>query len=151
VPFIAWWPGQIASGRESDTPAITLDIMPTLLSLAGVKLPTERPLDGIDLSPLLLRGIKPPARPLFWASLSNQGSRSEAIRDGEWKLVVKHPKAAPGSFENETLELYRLDQDAAEQHDLASRYPQRARQLRDRLRQWYRGCQATASDQPGGW
>ena len=54
VPFIAWWPGKIAAGSENDAPAITLDIMPTLLSLAGLEPPTDRPLDGVDISGLLL-------------------------------------------------------------------------------------------------
>lgn len=151
VPFIAWWPGRIAPGTESDAPAITLDIMPTLLSLSGAKMPVDRTLDGVDLSALLLRGQPPAARPLFWASLSNQGARSEAMRDGDWKLVVKHPQAAAGSFENETLELYRLDQDPSEQTNLVAGNPQRAEQMRERLARWYRDCQTTATAQPGGW
>ena len=53
VPFIAWWPGKIEAGSKSDAPGITLDIMPTLLSLAGLQPATDRPLDGVDLSPVL--------------------------------------------------------------------------------------------------
>ncbi len=151
VPFVAWWPGTIPPGSESDAPAITLDIMPTLLALAGVKSPADHPLDGIDLSSLLLKGQAPPARPLFWASLSNNGSRAEAMRDGPWKLVVNHPQAAPGSFENEKVELYRLDQDPSEQHDVAESHPEQASDLLAKLKAWYADTQRTATAQPGGW
>ncbi|WP_182866621.1 sulfatase-like hydrolase/transferase [Rhodopirellula sp. JC639] len=151
VPFIAWWPGQIRPGGQSDAPAITLDVMPTLLSLGGVKAAPPKPLDGIDLSPLLLDRDALPSRPLFWASLSNRGERSEAMREGPWKLVVRHPKAAPGSFDNETVALYRLDHDPAEQTDLSARHAERASAMLKRLKAWYADTQRTATEQPGGW
>jgi arylsulfatase A len=151
VPFIAWWPGTIAPGGESSTPAITLDLMPTLLALAGVKPSAERPLDGVDLSGLLLGGKAPPARPLFWAALSNNGARQEAMRDGPWKLVVNHPDAKPGSFAHEQVELYRLDQDPSEKTDLAKSTPDQAAALLLRLKAWYADTQRTATPQPGGW
>jgi arylsulfatase A len=151
VPFIAWWPGKIAPGGESSTPAITLDLTPTLLALAGVKPSAERPLDGVDLSGLLLGGKAPPARPLFWAALGNNGARQEAMRDGPWKLVVNHPNAKPGSFANEQVELYRLDQDPSEKTDLAKSAPDQAAALLLRLKAWYADTQRTATPQPGGW
>ena len=151
VPFIAWWPGKIQAGSESNTPGITLDIMPTLLSLAGVKSPMERPLDGVDLSSLLLDRQALPERPLYWASLGNSGKRAEAMRDGPWKLVVKHPEAPEGSFENEQVELYRLDQDPSEKTDLAGEQPQRAAEMLARLKAWYADTQRGATSQPGGW
>ena len=151
VPFIAWWPGRITPGASSAAPAITLDVMPTLLALAGVSPSTERPLDGVDLSNLLLKGEAPPARPLYWASLGNNGSRSEAMRDGPWKLVVNHPKAKPGSFDNEKVELYRLDQDPSEKNDLAASEPEQTQALLARLKAWYADTQRTATPQVGGW
>ena len=151
VPFIAWWPGRIAAGSESDAPAITLDIMPTLLALAGVPAPAGRRLDGVDLSGLLLAGKAPPARPLFWAALGNNGARQEAMREGPWKLVVNHPKAKPGSFENEQVELYRLDRDPSEKTDLAKIEPAQAAALHTRLKAWYADTQRDATPQPGGW
>jgi arylsulfatase A-like enzyme len=151
VPFIAWWPGRIKAGSENDVPGITLDIMPTLLSLAGVKPAAERPLDGIDLSPVLLKQQRIPERPLYWASLDNGGNRSEAMRDGPWKLVVQHPKARKGSFDNEKVELYRLDQDPSEKNDLASEEPDRATAMLKRLKVWYADTQENATLQDGGW
>lgn len=151
VPFIAWWPGNIEAGTANDTPAITLDVMPTLLALAGIEAPAQQPLDGVDISPLLLDGKPLPDRPLFWASLSNGGLRSEAMREGPWKLVVQHPKAKPGSFENERVELYRLDRDPSEQANLAAAKPDRTASMLRELKNWYAATQRTATQQPGGW
>ena len=151
VPFIAWWPGKIEAGSESDAAAITLDIMPTLLSLAGLEHPADRPLDGIDLSPLLLKQQPLRERPLYWASLGNGGNRAEAMRDGPWKLVVQHPRARKGSFENEQVELYRLDQDPAEKTDLAGEQADRVAAMLMHLKAWYSDTQRTATPQLGGW
>ncbi|MCA9017110.1 MAG: sulfatase-like hydrolase/transferase, partial [Planctomycetaceae bacterium] len=151
VPAVAWWPGKIEAGTVSDVPAISIDVMPTLLGIAGVKASEDRPLDGVDLAPVLFQQQTLDARPLFWASLSNNGNRSEAMRQGPWKLVVMHPRARPGTFENEKLELYRLDQDPGEQNNLLKQEPQQAAKMLRQLKDWYRDTQSTATPQPGGW
>lgn len=151
VPFIAWWPGKIAAGTSSEELAITLDVMPTLLSLAGVEPANRRPLDGVDLTPLLLDGQSLPDRPLYWASLSNRGGRSEALREGEWKLVVQHPKAKPGTFDHPNVELYNLQRDPGEQSDIASEHPRRATAMHNSLTDWYSRTMRAATPQPGGW
>lgn len=151
VPAIANWPGKIKAGTVTDVPAISIDVMPTLLAIAKVKVPQNRPLDGVDLSPVLFEQQTVEARPLFWASLSNRGSRSEAMRSGPWKLVVLHPRAKPGTFENEKVELYRLDQDPSEKNDLARQEPKQAAAMLKQLKDWYQETQATATPQPGGW
>lgn len=151
VPAIAWWPGKIQAGTETDIPAISLDVMPTLLGIAHVEMPKNRPLDGVDLSPVLFQQKRVAERPLFWASLSNNGSRSEAMREGPWKLIVQHPRASPGTFENEKVELYRLDQDPGEKKNLSKAESQRASRMLKQLKDWYQDTQNTATSQPGGW
>ena len=98
VPAIAWWPGRIEAGAVSDALSISLDVMPTILAVAGLAPPKDRMLDGIDLSPVLFEGESAPDRPLFWSSLNGKGERSEAMREGPWKLVVQHPDALPGNL-----------------------------------------------------
>ncbi|MDP4938931.1 MAG: sulfatase-like hydrolase/transferase [Verrucomicrobiales bacterium] len=151
VPFIAAWPGKIAPDRESDAPAMTIDLFPTMLSLAGVSAPPGLELDGVDLSGLLLRGESPAPRPLYWASLGNNGARSEAMREGPWKLVVQHPRAAPGSCENERVELYRLDLDPSETVDLSAAEAEITAAMLARLKSWYADARGSAPAQPGGW
>lgn len=150
VPAIAWWPDRIEPGTVSDQPVISIDVMPTLISLAGARQPS-RPLDGVDFSPLILRQESLKPRPLFWASLSNKGGRSEAMRDGPWKLVVNHPKAKPGTFDNEKIELYNLKNDHAESINLVAKHPERAEKMLNQLKAWYADTQQTATPQPGGW
>ena len=150
VPAIAWYPERIAAGSKSDELLISIDVMPTLLSLA--KAPSsERKLDGVDLSPVLFEQKPLPSRPLFWASLSNDGKRSEAMRSGNWKLVVQHPGAKPGTFENETTELYNLASDLSEKQDVSDNHRERTAKMLARLKDWYAETQQTATAQPGGW
>ncbi|MFH5804962.1 sulfatase-like hydrolase/transferase [Alienimonas sp. DA493] len=153
VPAIAWWPGRIEPGSTSDVPLISLDVMPTLLALAAAPAP-PRPLDGVDLSPVLFGEELPEAlteRPLYWASLSNRGTRAEALRQGDWKLVVQHPQAEPGTFQNERVSLFHLQQDPGERTDLAAERPDRAADMLAQLKAWYADTQRTATPQPGGW
>ncbi|MDF1656358.1 MAG: sulfatase-like hydrolase/transferase [Verrucomicrobiales bacterium] len=150
VPAIAHWPGSIQQGLISDQTLFSLDLMPTMLSLAGVDYDNLK-LDGADLSPLLLRDETLPARPLFWASLGNGGQRAEAMRDGPWKLVVLHPKASPGTFENEVVELYHLGDDPGETTNLSDKHHDRAATMLRQLKAWYAETQEGATPQLGGW
>jgi arylsulfatase A-like enzyme len=151
VPAIAWWPNRIEANTSSAAAAISIDVMPTVLSVAGVEPPDDRPLDGVDLSPIFFDQQPLDARPLFWASLSNGGRRSEAMRQGDWKLVVQHPQARPGTFEREKVELYRLDRDLGEKKDLAADQPQQTAAMLQQLKTWFAETTAKATSQPGGW
>jgi arylsulfatase A-like enzyme len=151
VPTIAWWPGKIKPGTRAEDLSITLDVMPTILSVADIAPPKNRPLDGVDLSPVLFDQNSLPHRSLFWANMNNRGGRSEAMRDDPWKLVVQHPKAKPGTFENETVELYNLAKDEGETTNLAGEHPERAAAMLKCIKDWYSDTQKTASPQPGGW
>jgi hypothetical protein len=53
VPFVAWWPGRVPAGSVSDVPAMNIDLFPTFLGLAGLALPADRVIDGVDLWPVL--------------------------------------------------------------------------------------------------
>ncbi len=150
VPAIAFWPRKIEAGTVSDEPLISIDVMPTLLALAGIE-HADLHLDGVDMSPVLVEQQSLPERPLYWASLSNRGSRAEAMRDGPWKLNVFHPKATPGTFENPVLELYRLDEDPSETNNLAERFPDRAEQMAQQIKDWYHETSNSSPKQPGGW
>ena len=138
VPAIAWWPGRIKPGTSTDALSITLDVMPTILSVAGIEKPKNRALDGVDLSPVLFEQKTLPARPLYWGScFPTTAPASEALRDGNWKLVVQHPKAKPGTFANERIELFRLDKDLGEEDNLAEKEPKRAAAMFKQLKAWY--------------
>ena len=150
VPAIAWWPGRIPAGTVSDDLLISLDVMPTLLSIAGLESASLR-LDGRDFSPVFLDRKSLPERPLYWASLSNRGKRSEALRDGPWKLVVQHPDSQAGTFQNPTLELYNLQTDLGEQTNVIDQNASRAAEMHKRIQAWFTEVTKDATPQPGGW
>lgn len=126
VPGIAWWPGRIRAGATSDQLAISLDLMPTMLDLAGVRPPAGRQLDGRSLAPLLIEQKPPGDRKLFW------GHRGGfAMRDGGWKLIVpanKRRARAP--------RLFNLAQDPAEKKDLAGEQPKRVKRMLAAIEAW---------------
>ncbi|MEX2174228.1 MAG: sulfatase [Pirellulaceae bacterium] len=88
VPLVARWPGKIPPGRQSDEPAIVMDLFATTLVAVGIPLPTDRTIDGRDILPLLTSDAKSPHDALF----SVQGKNLRTIRVGPWKL---HPKGTP--------------------------------------------------------
>jgi len=53
VPFIASWPGKIEKGISIDETAMNIDFFPTFLNMAGIELPSDREIDGLDMMPLL--------------------------------------------------------------------------------------------------
>lgn len=99
------------------------DLFPTLLSVANVPKTrrADEDLDGIDLSPLLDDKPLSPNRQLFW-----RAGEEWAVRDGRWKLV----------FEDQTLQLFDLEKDLGESHNLAAKHPDRVSQLKQAWQTW---------------
>jgi arylsulfatase A len=54
VPAIAWQPGTVPAGRQTDAIAMGIDLLPTVLAMAGKQVPPGVKLDGLDLTDLLL-------------------------------------------------------------------------------------------------
>ena len=136
VPWIARWPGSIPPGT-SDTPVISVDLLPTFAELAGMP-PEKRPAsDGISLVNFLRSGGKSPLeRDLFWHFPGYLGAGPgrwrttpvSAIRSGNWKLLE--------FLEDHRLELYDLQTDLGQQHNLAATNPRKAAELLQKLENW---------------
>ena len=94
VPGIFYWPGHIARGAVTDTPAGLVDLLQTVCGLAKIA-PPERPLDGTDLSPVLRQKSARIQRkqPLFWA-LPLAGP-AFAIRDDQYAMVAHRDGPIP--------------------------------------------------------
>ncbi|WP_395752450.1 arylsulfatase [Prosthecobacter sp.] len=123
TPLIAHWPAAISASRHGKIaaqPGHLIDLMATCADVAGARYPAEvngreiQPMEGVSLLPLLKGGSLLP-RSIFW---EHEGNR--AHRSGPWKLVAK---------ENKPWELYNIDQDRAEQHDLALSEPDRVKSM----------------------
>lgn len=121
VPLIAWWPGRIEAGATSDHVSAFWDFLPTACELAGVAAPEG--LDGISYLPSLLRESQPEHKYLYW-EFYEQGGK-QAVRCGKWKGirldVDKNPRGP--------LEVYDLEHDLAETHNMAADQPGIAEQL----------------------
>ena len=120
VPAIMSWPGRIQPGVTSAL-AHTMDLFPTALALAGAKLPTDRPYDGVDLAPLLFRGEEPTDRPFFYY----RGDRLFACRLGNYKAhFTTQPGYGPGKPEaHEPPLLFDVAVDPGEQYNIANEHP----------------------------
>lgn len=132
IPALVRWPGRIPAGAVSATPAITYDLHPTLLSLAGAAAPAGQPRDGEDLRPVLVRPETPRTNDALYWHLPHyhHSTPASAVRRGVWKLIE--------FLEDGRLELFSLAEDPGEQVNLAAREPARAAALRADLDAWRR-------------
>ncbi len=114
-----------------------MDLYPTLLDLAGLKLLPELHLDGVSFKPLILEERKTmPKRTIgFWHPHSTGAPKSGAYISGDWKI---------GNFLNgKSSELYDLSKDISERKNLASTYPDREKQMTQEFRQWVKSTNRT--------
>jgi len=140
VPFIIKNLHQQASGTTNHTPVMSIDLFPTLMDLAGVKVDkvVKNGFDGISLKPLLADKKKQLKRSsIFWhyPHYHSEGATPySAVRHGDWKLIH--------IIETNTYELYNLKEDIGEKNDQASLYPKVVKQLARELEKWKKDMKA---------
>lgn len=118
-PMIVYWPGITQANTVNATPVIIEDFYPSILEMAGIKkYKTPQHIDGISFVKNLKKGKGNPDRPLYFHYPNNWGERQEdvgipqsAIKKGRWKLVH--------NYEDGKNQLYDLQTDISEKHDLA--------------------------------
>jgi arylsulfatase A len=130
VPAIIRGPG-VKAGAVIAEPAVTTDVYPTLLSLAGLEPRPAQHLDGVNLGPLV-RGEGSIARDAIFFHFPHyhgSGSRpSSAVRAGDWKLVEW--------LEDGRVELFNLARDPGESRDVSGEEPAVTARLKARLEAW---------------
>lgn len=148
VPFIFRQPGTIKAGSECDVPINSVDLMPTLIELAGGK-PPAQVLDGVSWVTLLKNpeNAELAERPLYWHFPGYLGSGNDTwrttpvsvVRQGDWKLME--------FYEDGHVELYNLRDDIGETRNLAEEQPERAKQLQKQLATWRETIGAPAPEE----
>lgn len=116
VPTAVVWPGHIAAGSRTSQWGLTMDILPTLFDAA--KIPhNKEAIEGRSLLPTLLGHEQPPLRKQWFfvrreGGFAYGGKCIDAVREGPWKLLQNSPFGL--------RELYNLDDDPLEEHNLIS-------------------------------
>jgi arylsulfatase A len=130
IPAIARWTGRVAAGKVCETPAITMDVYPTLLELARAAAPEKQPLDGANLVPLLNDPAASVRREALYWHLPHyhHSTPASAIREGNWKLIE--------FFETGERQLYNLAADPGETKNLAPQEADRVGKLQASLQAW---------------
>ena len=134
VPLVVRFPGVVAAGTTSSTPVISIDFFPTLLELTGCRTTeaVSRSRDGSSFASVLRGERKNWSREaLYWhyPHYHTEGAAPYgAVLKGPWKLIE--------FYEDAHTELYNLDRDIGEQHDLSAQEPGKRNELLADLRAW---------------
>jgi arylsulfatase A-like enzyme len=141
TPFVVTWPARFKGGRTIDTPITCLDILPTAIEAAGLSQPTDRPLDGKSLLPLIAGRTQRHHDVLYWSEGGEVNGW--AVRAGDWKLVAQRGQSK--------LELFNLARDPAETTDLAAREPARVAELTKLYDAWLDQMAEPMNGAPKRW
>jgi len=140
VPFVIRWKGQLAEGRVDSRPIIQLDVFPTALTAAGVRVDPAWRLDGVNLLPFLTTDqARRPHDLLYWRL-----GGTMAIRKGDWKLVKTSdgplgPVADPARLADlSDAELFNLADDMGETKNVARDHPAIVKDLSAAWQRWNR-------------
>lgn len=141
VPCLMRWPAKLPKGKVTSQMAITMDLHATFLAAAGIVVPPSggsgtqapakagtpnKPLDGINLLPLLTGDSKPVERTFFWR-IDRSNRQQRAIRHGKWKYIN----------DGNTMDLlFNLDTDISERTDLGYLHPDILHDLKAKLKAW---------------
>jgi arylsulfatase A len=129
VPLIVRWPGAVRPGSTCRVPVSSVDLLPTLVEIAGGAVPAK--IDGVSLIPLLRGAGELDREALYWHYPHyHHSTPAGAVRAGDFKLLE--------FYEDGKLELFNLREDLGETHDLAEQMPKKAQELRGLLDQWRR-------------
>lgn len=142
VPFIARWPGNIPAGVVSNEIFHVVDIYSTLAAVAGVQVPQDRPIDGVNQASFLKGETPNSAREGFVYFIKNE-MRAAKWRD--WKMhFVWEKEPNEGANHLETPYLFNLVQDPKEETDVSSTQGW----VRGPIRKMIHAFQATLKDTP---
>jgi arylsulfatase A-like enzyme len=133
LPTVIYWPdGKVVSGAW-DGLCGALDMFPTLMAMADLKMPDTRPLDGKNIWPALRNGGASPVESYYWA-----WTKEDAVRTADWRL---HRFA-------DHMELYDVRHDIGETNDVSARNPDVVSSLKTKMDAWATSLGAALTHQP---
>ena len=143
VPCLWQWRGKFDARHDLGCVTSPMDVLPTLAAAAGVAPPQDRAIDGVNLLPLLTGEADADSfadRNLFmqW----HRGNHPQPFRNAG--CIQQRFKWYRPHEQND--ELYDLAADPFEQHDLATRHPDKVAAMRDAYIRWYNDVSQTRPD-----
>ena len=141
MPFIITWPGKIPAGKIDDSSEVnSIDLLPSLAKMAGVKLPSNYKGDGVDRSTVLTGKPSLRKKAMFWEYGRNNiaykypkpvdKSPNLAVRSGEWKLLM--------NSDGSDVQLYNIVKDKNETINLNNENLAITNKLRQELNDWWK-------------
>jgi arylsulfatase A len=142
-PCLMWWPGTIRPAVIHDLGA-TMDLLPTMLKLAGAEVPSDRVLDGFDLRPVLFGTGPSPRDTVFYY----RGTQLYAVRKGPYKahFITRSAYGKDQPVKHDPPELYHLGHDPSEKFNVAKEHPDVIAEIRQVVER-HRGTLVPAEDQ----
>ena len=152
VPGIFRWKGTIQPGQTNDTPMSNVDLLPTICKLAGAEIPSDRIIDGADISAVFINEVPKRNKPLSWHFYDPWGGPQSLLRDKDWIVTAtwdvgdfhKKGRFSPKEVEmikNSKLkyfQLYNIREDVHQDVDVAEQNPEIFEKLKKQLVQSHR-------------
>ncbi len=137
VPFYVRYPALLEGNKDIETTVAHIDVLPTLSRICNTELPADRKIDGKNLLPLMQdETVDWAERPLFfyWTRRYPELYNNMALQKGAYKLVGKTDYDAP----IEAFELFNIEKDPYEQHNIVKENKSLASNLKGTLDGMYK-------------
>jgi arylsulfatase A-like enzyme len=123
VPMIVKWKGTIKPGSISNHASAFWDVLPTICDVAGIDTPENT--DGISFLPELLGEKQEKHESFYFENSGGRRSTKQAVIKDDWKCIIFRTRKTGET----SLELYNMQDDPEEQHDVAKQYPEKVKEL----------------------
>jgi arylsulfatase A-like enzyme len=160
VPFVVRWPGRVQPGSSTDELICLTDLMPSCASLVDAELPDNFAEDGYDMLPLLTgREATGPVRPdvvnhsaAGYFALQDERWKLVFARDGGYRLLTAYPNAdAYPKHEYATFQLYDLENDPREFHNVYDEHPDVVDRMTELMTQYVDRGRSTPGSPQHNW
>ncbi len=153
VPFYVRWPGHTTAGVATDRLGAHIDLLPTFVSAAGLEVPGDLTIDGVDLTPLWGGDIAPgdwPDRTIVIQMIKRiiqNRYQNTAVITQRYKLVSSpnnnYDPDFEKNFDKSTVELYDIPEDPGESKDISDQHPEAVDSLLEYYDGWYDDIERT--------
>ena len=145
VPGLIEWPEMIKKNRNSTYAVVSSDLLPTACDITGVDCPTDRPIDGESILPLITGKKDTRNKTIKWAYSVKRGFNSSysAVMSGDkYKIRAQYKDGKVSS-----AQLYDLVEDISESKDLSDKFPDIFKTMKKELEEWRQSVIKSATEE----